>query len=103
VRAVAPASQKAVTVVYGSQNRSTPVTGTENGYFITHDWRLTAGRRFLDGEIRGGRAACIIGDTVREKLFRREEPIGRSSGSGDASLSIRRHPDTQRGTSSAAT
>jgi putative ABC transport system permease protein len=81
VRAVAPASQKAVTVVYGSQNRSTPVTGTENGYFITHDWRLTAGRRFLDGEIRGGRAACIIGDTVREKLFRREEPIGRSSGS----------------------
>jgi putative ABC transport system permease protein len=78
VRAVAPASQKAVTVVYGSQNRNTPVTGTENGYFITHDWRLTAGRRFLDGEIRGGRAACIIGDTVREKLFGREEPIGRN-------------------------
>jgi putative ABC transport system permease protein len=78
VRAVAPTSQKVVTVVYGSQNRSTPVTGTENGYFTTHDWRLTAGRRFLDGEIRGGRAACIIGDTVREKLFGREEPIGRN-------------------------
>jgi putative ABC transport system permease protein len=78
VRAVAPTSQKAVTVVYGSQNRSTPVTGTENDYFITHDWRLTAGRRFLEGEIRSGRAACILGDTVREKLFGREEPIGRS-------------------------
>jgi putative ABC transport system permease protein len=78
VRAIAPASQKAVTVVYGSQNRSTPVTGTENDYFITHDWRLTAGRQFLEGEIRSGRAACIIGDTVREKLFGKEEPIGRN-------------------------
>ena len=78
VRAVAPTSQKAATVVYGSQNRSTPVTGTENGYFITHDWRLTAGRQLLEGEIRSGRAACIIGDTVREKLFGREEPIGRN-------------------------
>jgi putative ABC transport system permease protein len=78
VRAVAPTSQKAATVVYGSQNRSTPVTGTENGYFITHDWRLTAGRQLLEGEIRSGRAACIIGDTVREKLFGREAPIGRN-------------------------
>ncbi|MFZ1103709.1 MAG: ABC transporter permease [Hyphomicrobiaceae bacterium] len=78
VRAVAPTSQKAVTVVYGSQNRTTPVTGTEDGYFITHDWQLTAGRLFLKGEIRSGRAACILGDTVREKLFGREEPIGRN-------------------------
>jgi putative ABC transport system permease protein len=78
VRAFAPASQKASTIVYGSENRSTPVTGTENGYFLTHDWQLTAGRRFLEGEIRSGRAACVIGETVREKLFGREEPIGRS-------------------------
>ena len=78
VRAVAPTSQKATTVVYGSENRSTPVTGTENGYFVTHAWQLTAGRRFLEGEIRSGRAACVIGETVRDKLFGGEEPIGRN-------------------------
>ena len=78
VRAVVPTSQKATTVVYGSENRSTPVTGTENGYFITHAWQLTAGRRFLEGEIRSGRAACVIGETVRDKLFGGEEPIGRN-------------------------
>ena len=78
VRAIAPTSQKAATIVYGSENRSTPVTGTENGYFLTHDWQLTAGRRFLEGEVRSGRAACVIGETVRDKLFGKEEPIGRS-------------------------
>jgi putative ABC transport system permease protein len=78
VRAIAPTSQKATTIVYGSENRSTPVTGTENGYFLTHDWQLTGGRRFLEGEVRSGRAACVIGQTVREKLLGREEPIGRS-------------------------
>jgi putative ABC transport system permease protein len=78
VRAIAPASQKTSTIVYGSENRSTPVTGTENGYFLTHDWQLTAGRRFLDGEVRSGRAACVVGATVRDKLFGTEEPIGRS-------------------------
>ena len=66
---MAPASQKACTIVYGSENRSTPVTGTENGYFLTHDSQLSAGRRFLEGEVRSGRAACVIGETVRDKLF----------------------------------
>jgi putative ABC transport system permease protein len=75
---VAPTSQKATTIVYGSENRSTPVTGTENGYFLTHNWQLKGGRRFLEGELRSGRAACVIGETVREKLFGREEPIGRN-------------------------
>jgi putative ABC transport system permease protein len=78
VRVVAPTSQKTVMVVYGSENRSTPVTGTDNGYFITHAWQLTAGRHFLDGEIRSGRAACVIGQTVREKLLGKDEPIGRN-------------------------
>ena len=49
LRAIAPTSQKVATVVYGSENRSTPVTGTENGYFFTHEWLLTAGRRVPRG------------------------------------------------------
>jgi putative ABC transport system permease protein len=78
VRAVAPTSSKVATVIYGSESRSTPVTGTENGYFLTHDWQVTAGRSFLDGEVRSGRAACVIGATVRDKLFGKDDPIGRN-------------------------
>jgi putative ABC transport system permease protein len=78
VRAVAPVAQKALTVIYGGENRVTVVVGTDLDYFITQDWKLAAGRMFLEGEIRSGRAACIIGQTVREKLFGRADPIGRN-------------------------
>jgi putative ABC transport system permease protein len=78
VRAVAPVAQKSFTVIYGGENRVTVVTGTDLDYFVTQDWMLRAGRQFLEGEIRGGRAACIIGETVREKLFGRTDPIGQN-------------------------
>jgi putative ABC transport system permease protein len=78
VRAVAPVAQKSVTVVYGPESRSTVVTGTDNAYFVTQDWMLTAGRSFLDGEVRAGRAVCVIGETVRDELFGRADPIGQS-------------------------
>ena len=76
VRAVAPVAQKSVTLIYGTENRVAPVTGTDNDFFVTQDWLLATGRQFLEGEIRGGRAACIIGQTVREKLFGSNDPIG---------------------------
>ncbi|MGE0612987.1 MAG: ABC transporter permease, partial [Hyphomicrobiales bacterium] len=69
VRAVAPVSQATATVIQGSESRSVAITGTDNDFFITQDWNLKAGRQFLEGELRGGRGACIIGDTVRDKLF----------------------------------
>jgi putative ABC transport system permease protein len=76
VKAVAPVGQASVTAVYGSENRTTVATGTDNDFLITQDWSLAAGRPFLDGELRSGRAACIIGDTVRDKLFGKSDPIG---------------------------
>jgi putative ABC transport system permease protein len=76
VRAVAPVAQTSVTVIYGAESRNTVVTGTDNAYFVTQDWMLTAGRSFLDGEVRAGRAVCVIGETVRDELFGRADPIG---------------------------
>jgi putative ABC transport system permease protein len=75
LRAVAPTAQKSLTVIYGAENRLTLVTGTDNDYFITQAWTLAAGRQFLEGEGRG-RAVCLLGETVRDKLFGREDPIG---------------------------
>jgi putative ABC transport system permease protein len=78
VRAIAPVAQKSFTVIYGGENRVTVVSGTDLDYFITQDWMLAAGRQFLDGEIRGGRAVCILGQTVREKLFGHTEAVGQN-------------------------
>lgn len=88
IKAVAPVSQKSVTLVYGSESRTTPVTGTDNDYFITQDWQMTSGRQFFDTEIRGGRTACIIGTTVRDKLFGPVDPLSRSIRVGNVSCEI---------------
>ena len=77
VKAVAPMGQQSVTVIYGSESRSVGTIGTDTDYIVTQDWGLTAGRNFLDSETRSGRAVCIIGETVHDKLFGSTDPIGR--------------------------
>jgi len=75
--AVAAVAQRAgTTIVYGGENRQVLVTGTDADYFITQDWSVVAGRPFIEGEVRSGRAACVIGQTVRDKLFGSTDPIG---------------------------
>ncbi|HYK80848.1 MAG TPA: ABC transporter permease, partial [Micropepsaceae bacterium] len=76
LRAVAPVAQRAEIVVTGNQNHSTQVTGTDNAYFDVRDWPPIAGREFTDPEIRTGRPACIIGQTVRTTLFGSQNPLG---------------------------
>jgi len=76
VKAVAPMAQQAVTVVYGSESRSVGTIGTDASYAVAQDWDLAEGRNFADSEIRSGRAVCIIGGTVHEKLFGSTDAVG---------------------------
>jgi putative ABC transport system permease protein len=78
LRAVAPSAQRSFTVIYGTENRLTLVTGTDNDYLVTQAWTIAAGRQFLDAEVRGGRAVCLLGETVRDRLFGRADPLERN-------------------------
>ncbi|MCC6489798.1 MAG: ABC transporter permease [Candidatus Hydrogenedentes bacterium] len=77
LRSVAPVSTSSVTAIYGNENWSTTVTGTTENYFTTVNRRAQRGRVFTDTESRMGVAVCLIGETVRAKLFGTEDPIGR--------------------------
>jgi putative ABC transport system permease protein len=74
--AVAPVVSKSVTAVYQARNWSTVVTGSSNDYFQAGNWELAAGRSFNETEERAGKAVCVIGETVREKLFGGQNPVG---------------------------
>jgi ABC-type antimicrobial peptide transport system permease subunit len=76
VKAVAPVAQTSGTVIVGTESRSSTVIGSDNDFFIAQDWTIASGRQFLGGEIRSGRAVCLIGQTVREELFGPVFPIG---------------------------
>ncbi len=75
-RLVAPVVSKAATAVYQAQNWSTTVHGSNDDYFAAGNWELAAGRTFTESEMRGGKAVCVIGETVRTKLFGGQNPIG---------------------------
>ena len=75
-RGIAPVVSKAVTAVNQTHAWSTQVTGTNDEYFLAGNWEMAAGRSFSDTEERAGKAVCVIGETVRDKLFGRESPVG---------------------------
>jgi putative ABC transport system permease protein len=77
VVAVAPLVQSAGTAVYNAANWSTTINGTSRQYFIAQPWTFTGGRSFSYAEEEAGKAVCIIGNTVRQRLFRDEDPLGK--------------------------
>jgi len=76
IAAVAPVSSQSIKAIFGNQNWSTQVTGSDNQYFKVTNRSIRTGRLFSDSELRSGAAVCIIGETVRKKLFGGQEALG---------------------------
>ena len=76
LRAVAPSASQSTTVVAMARNWTTSVTGTTSGYFTAANWTIASGRVFSEAEERSGAAVCVIGETVRNKLFGAANPVG---------------------------
>jgi len=76
VTAVAPLVQSTGTAVFNAANWSTTVNGTNRDYFRAQPWTFTGGRPFNGAEEQAGKAVCIVGNTVRNRLFRGVDPVG---------------------------
>ncbi|WP_226893595.1 ABC transporter permease [Nisaea sediminum] len=76
LRSIAPMAQKSATIVRGSESRNVPVTGSDNDFFVALNHTFVQGREFLPGELRAGRAVCVIGETVRQEIFGASDVIG---------------------------
>jgi len=76
VAGVAPMVNKPATVVHLTKNWLTVISGSNDDYFKVGNWALDSGRIFNDAEERAGKAVCVIGETVRNHLFGRENPVG---------------------------
>ena len=74
--AVAPSSGGSVTAIYANQNWTTAITGTSDDYFTIGNRRFRSGRAFTASEEHSGTAVCVIGETVRAKLFGARDPVG---------------------------
>ncbi|QOP42166.1 ABC transporter permease [Sulfurimonas marina] len=78
ISAVAPSTAASLTAVYGNENHTTAVYGTNNDYFTIRDWTIDKGRTFTEQELSSGKAVCVIGHTVQEELFGQQNPINKN-------------------------
>ncbi|MDD5052645.1 MAG: ABC transporter permease [Sulfuricurvum sp.] len=78
LKGVSPVSSKGMQVVYGNQNYSTSIDGSDDDYFTVKDWQFDDGRAFTPAELKGGKAVCVIGETVRKELFGEQNTLDAS-------------------------
>lgn len=86
--AVTPVASSATVAVYGNENWSTSIMGTDNQYLTVRNWEIDSGREFTAGELNGGRLSCVLGATVVEKLFGYLDSIGAKIRLGPVSCNV---------------
>ncbi len=76
VATAAPALQGNARVVRGNRNHTVRINGTTQDYFVIRDWPLTSGRIFTQREEAQARKVAVIGQTVADKIFGDDNPLG---------------------------
>jgi putative ABC transport system permease protein len=77
VARVAPWLSTAGQVVYGDKNVSTMLVGTTTSYFPIRRFQIGKGALWTESDELLKTKVCVIGQTVAEKLFGTEDPVGR--------------------------
>ncbi len=88
VTAVAPQASSAATAIYEGANWSTQINGTTSAFLTVQPWPLTGGRYWTRPEQEAGKAVCLIGNTVRQNLFRQTEAVGKRMRIGAVSCDV---------------
>jgi len=78
VAMAAPGSQTTAQVVFGNDNWSTNINGTEPQYLEIRNWPLQAGVDFEQADVEASANVALIGETVRKNLFGATDPIGQT-------------------------
>jgi putative ABC transport system permease protein len=79
LRGVAPVQLCRRNISAGSHNWDTSVTGTTPDMRSVRDWTFTAGRFFDKEEVARAADVCVLGETVRSRLFPDDPaPLGRT-------------------------
>ena len=76
VTAVAPQASTTATAIYEGANWSTTINGTTNAVYRVQPWPLADGRNWTPAEEAAGKSVCIIGNTVRQNLYRGGSAVG---------------------------
>ncbi|MFN7273410.1 MAG: ABC transporter permease, partial [Gammaproteobacteria bacterium] len=75
---VAPMQPGTSQLVAGAANWNTQVFGVTASYFGVRDWQLAWGDPITDTDVRLATRVAVLGQTVADRLFGDDDPVGRS-------------------------
>lgn len=73
---VAATASYSTLVIYGDKNWSTVVTGAAGDYIQIRGYKFETGAPFTNAELSAGAGVCVIGNTVRKRLFGTHDALG---------------------------
>ena len=74
-----PGSRRSGQVVYGDKNVATEIVGTTLPYFPIRRWEIAKGEFWTEQDESVKTKVCLIGSTVRDKLFGDgADPVGQT-------------------------
>jgi putative ABC transport system permease protein len=77
LKLVTPNVDGSAQVIYGNRNWHTHWRGVSPDYLDIKRWPVAEGAPFTDEDVRRSNSVCLIGRTVREKLFDKDDPVGK--------------------------
>ena len=76
VQMMTPTVNAAAQVVFQNQNWSTSIFGVNPDYQRIKNWPLEQGEFFMLQDVKAATKVCVLGKTVAEKLFVKQNPVG---------------------------
>ena len=76
VAMAAPGTMTSAQVIYGNDNWSTRIIGTEPQYFDIRNWPFQSGGPFTAEDVQSAANVAVIGATVAQNLFGIADPVG---------------------------
>lgn len=77
VQTVSPERRDRKTLRFGNLDYQTTVTGAWPGYMKIQNWQIAAGEFFNEEDVKRAAAVVVLGNTVKENLFGRADPVGK--------------------------
>jgi len=78
VKLVSAGTEGNVQVVYGGQNWYTDLDGVDVPFMTVRNWPMASGIFFSEEDVRRAADVVVVGQTVMDKLFGSEDPVGKT-------------------------